>query len=116
MRNTLPIGALAVLLTTLVNGTSPAQSPATQGPERADGISVFGTGEAKGKPNLVEIDMRSSGAAELAGDAIVKYRDNKRRIIAAIQELVPHFSMPNRTCNLTRMAISANLSDVTRGP
>jgi uncharacterized protein YggE len=52
-----------------------------------DGISVAGTGEAKGKPTAVEISATVSGDAELAADAIVKYRDTKRRAVEALEGL-----------------------------
>ena len=58
-------------------------------PVHADegGITVSGTGEVKGKPNSVEFELRTGGTAELTGDAIVKYRDTKRRTLEAFQKL-----------------------------
>lgn len=59
------------------------------GPARGDdaGITVSGTGEVKGKPNAVEFELKAGGMAELTGDAIVKYRDSKRRTLEAFQKL-----------------------------
>lgn len=59
------------------------------GPAYAEdsGITVSGTGEVKAKPNVVEIDLQSAGTAELTGDAIVKFRDAKRRTIEAFAKL-----------------------------
>jgi uncharacterized protein YggE len=51
------------------------------------GILVAGTGEAKARPNLVELGGTVSGDAELASDAITKYRDNRQRAIEAIENL-----------------------------
>ncbi len=39
------------------------------------GITVSATGEAKLKPNRMEIEIKASAAAELTTDALVKYRD-----------------------------------------
>lgn len=51
------------------------------------GITVSGTGEVKAKPTQLEIDLKTAGSAELAGDAIVKYRDAQRRALAALDGL-----------------------------
>ncbi len=52
-----------------------------------DGISVYGTGEVAARPNVVEIDLHVSGKAELTGDALVKYRDAKKRVLEALDKL-----------------------------
>jgi uncharacterized protein YggE len=51
------------------------------------GISVSGKGEVKSKPTEVEIGALVSGEAELTNDAMVKYRDAKKRAVAAIEGL-----------------------------
>lgn len=51
------------------------------------GITVTGRGEASAKPDMVEIVGVVSGQAEMAGDAIVKFRDTKRRATEALQDL-----------------------------
>lgn len=53
----------------------------------ASGITVYGTGELQTLPNVVEIDLRAGGAAELTADSIVKYQDAKRRALEAFEEL-----------------------------
>ncbi len=53
----------------------------------SDGITVSGTGEVAARPNLVEIDLQVSGKAELTGDALVKYRDAKQRVLDALAKL-----------------------------
>lgn len=53
----------------------------------ADGITVFGAAEMIAKPDLVEISMRATANAELTADAIVKYRDAKRRILEGFDRL-----------------------------
>jgi hypothetical protein len=62
----------------------PALSASADEPE---GITVSGTGEVSGKPNLIELRARVAGSAELASDAMVKYTDHRRRTLAAIQQL-----------------------------
>jgi uncharacterized protein YggE len=56
-------------------------------PSNGDGITVSGSGEVKSKPNVVEISATVSGDAELAADAIVKYRDARRRGVEALNGL-----------------------------
>ena len=51
------------------------------------GITVMGSGNAKGKPSEVEITATVSGEAELTNDAMVKFRDAKKRALAAIETL-----------------------------
>jgi hypothetical protein len=48
---------------------------------------VYGAGETSAKPDLVEISLRSVAAAELTADAIVKYRDARRRTLEAFEKL-----------------------------
>ena len=80
--------ALGLWLAALGGGTASAQVATAAGePSGGMGITVFGTGEARAKPNVVEVDLRVSGAAELSGDAIVKYRDAKKRTLAVIEAL-----------------------------
>src|SRR6476661_6912735 len=61
-----------------------APSPAA---ETNRGIAVAGTGESKGKPSIVELSGTVTGEAELASDAITKYRDNRQRAIDAMDNL-----------------------------
>ena len=76
----------ALLLSVIAPAVTLAQVP-QPGPAGGDGISVAGSGEAKGKPTAVEIGATVSGDAELAADAIVKYRDTKRRAVEALEGL-----------------------------
>ena len=68
----------AVLVTCLVSLAGAAEE---------EGIVVFGSGEVMAKPNLLEIEVRASGQAELTGDAVVKYDDALRRIRGAFTKL-----------------------------
>src|SRR4051812_26150168 len=45
------------------------------------GITVAGTAKVAGKPTSVEIPCIVSGDAELTADAIVKYRDARKRAV-----------------------------------
>ena len=48
--------------------------------ENMEGFTVAGKGYSAAKPNAVEIDLDISASSELTADAIVKYRDAKKRI------------------------------------
>ena len=48
--------------------------------DNIEGFTVVGKAHTSAKPNLVEIDLEVSAASELTADAIVKYRDAKKRI------------------------------------
>jgi len=52
-----------------------------------EGITVTGRGRVEALPDTVELEGMISGQAELAADAVVKYRDNKRRVEQALKEL-----------------------------
>jgi uncharacterized protein YggE len=51
------------------------------------GITVSATGEAKVKPNRLEIEIKASAAAELTTDAVVKYRDALKHAKEAFEKL-----------------------------
>ena len=70
-------------------GTSRGDAQIMMGadPSQGLGISVYGTGETVAKPDLVEISLRATATAELTGDAIIKYRDTKRRTLEAFDKL-----------------------------
>jgi uncharacterized protein YggE len=52
-----------------------------------EGFTVAGKGLVSAKPDLVEIDLDVIASSELTADAIVKYRDAKRRIHDAFAAL-----------------------------
>jgi uncharacterized protein YggE len=56
-------------------------------PQNIEGFTVAGKGSVAAKPDLVEIDLEVSASSELTADAIVKYRDAKRRIRDAFAAL-----------------------------
>ena len=51
------------------------------------GISVKATGQVKLKPDVLELEGHVSGNAELAADAITKFRSNRQRAVEAIEAL-----------------------------
>ncbi len=55
--------------------------------ENIEGFTVAGKAYSAAKPNSVEIDLEVSAASELTADAIVKYRDAKKRIHDAFAAL-----------------------------
>ena len=71
----------SIFLTTLLS----ALSPAARGGE--GGITVSGTGEVLAKPTRVEIDLAAGAAAELTGDAIVKYENSLRRTLDVFKKM-----------------------------
>jgi uncharacterized protein len=86
---------LAVVILALVLGGSsrPAQAQffdSTGGmgaSQNIEGFTVSGKGFVAAKPNYAEIDMDVSASSELTADAIVKYRDAKKRIRDAFSAL-----------------------------
>lgn len=55
--------------------------------ENIEGFTVAGKGAAGARPNRLEIDLEVSAASELSSDAIVKYRDAKKRLQDAFAAL-----------------------------
>jgi len=64
-----------------------AAAAGAHGADSTGGIAVAGTGESKGKPSIVELGGTVTGEAELASDAITKYRDNRQRAVEAMDNL-----------------------------
>jgi uncharacterized protein YggE len=85
-----PFAPRPVLLTlALVTvGLARAQMPLNvTGAEPTRSITVSGTGETLARPNIVELDLRLAGQAELAGDAIGKFRESRQRTTEAFQSV-----------------------------
>jgi uncharacterized protein YggE len=61
--------------------------PQGAGTENIEGFTVVGKGYVSAKPNLFEIELEVSAASELTADAIVKFRDAKKRIRDAFSAL-----------------------------
>lgn len=58
-----------------------------RGDENIEGFTVSGKASVYAKPNRLEIDLKVASASELTADAIVKYRDAKRRVGDAFDDL-----------------------------
>ncbi len=88
-RSNFAIVTLAALALTLA--PTPARSqPFETGAGSAanlEGFTVAGKGTAGARPNRLEIDLEVAAASELTADAIVKYRDAKKRIQDAFSAL-----------------------------
>ena len=65
----------------------PAAGNSPGHPPNIEGFTVVGKGFVAAKPDLVEIDLEVIASSELTADAIVKYRDAKRRIHDAFAAL-----------------------------
>ena len=80
--------AAAIAISTVARAQFPSSStgsiPSTG---NIEGITVTGKGAAAALPNLLEIDLEVSSSSELTADAIVKYRDAKRRLTEAFDAL-----------------------------
>jgi uncharacterized protein YggE len=69
----------------------------------ASTITVSGSGEAKGRPTVVEMGATVSGEAELAADAVVKFKDARRRAVKAIEDLkLPALTIESRGFTLSQ--------------
>jgi len=78
--------------TALAMSAGPAVGQLYEGPgagtqANIDGFAVLGKGTAAAKPNRLEIELEVSAASELSADAIVKYRDAKKRLQDAFSTL-----------------------------
>jgi uncharacterized protein len=82
----------------------PANSHATG----SDGISVYGAAELTVRPNVVEVDLHVAGKAELTGDALVKYRDAKKRVLDSLDKL----KLKNLSIEEHGLTISAGSMDL----
>jgi uncharacterized protein YggE len=66
-------------------------------------ITVTGAGDAKGRPTLVEMSAVVSGEAELAADAVVKFKDTRRRAVKAIEDLkIPSLAIESKGFTLNQ--------------
>lgn len=75
-------------------GAAHAAAPTPPPQDQSQGITVTGSGETKAKPTTVQIPATVKGDAELAADAIVKYRDARRRAVEALDKLkIPGLSV-----------------------
>jgi uncharacterized protein len=82
------VAALAFWMAAMVEvGPAPAQFFGGSSGSNIEGFTVVGKGTVSAKPNSVEIDLEVSAASELTADAIVKYRDARKKIQEAFAGL-----------------------------
>jgi uncharacterized protein YggE len=65
----------------------PSEGSASAGAQNIEGITVAGKGTVLVRPNRMEIELTVAAASELTADAIVKFRDAKKRLEDAFREL-----------------------------
>jgi len=89
--------ACLALLAAVADSAS-AQYGSTPGiPQDIEGLTVIGKGSVSAAPDLAEIDLDVSASAEITGDAIVKFRDAKKRILEAFDALkLPNVAVEER--------------------
>lgn len=81
----LAIGIAVIFVAT--SGTAHTQVINAIAAAGGGGIAVNGMGEVTAKPDIVEINVRSTGSAEITDDAIVKHHDSAERIQKAFDAL-----------------------------
>ena len=92
----------------IANSTSWAQG--------RSGISVKATGTVKLRADVLELEGQVSGNAELAGDAITKYRSNRQRAVEAIEALqVPALKVNSGRIDITSAMDAAAQQAMQRG-
>src|SRR5262249_40794909 len=95
----IPSALLAVFVVSTVVATA-AEEP---------GITVSSVGEAKIKPNRLEIEIKAGAAAELTGDAVAKYRDALKRTRESFDKLkIDKLEFVERGTNVAKSAPAAN--------
>ncbi|WP_240911395.1 SIMPL domain-containing protein [Paludisphaera soli] len=78
-------------------------------PSGVEGLTVQGKGSVSARPSLAEIDLDVSAAAELTGDAIVKFRDAKKRVHDAFAALkLPDVAVEERGLLLDQKGAAFN--------
>src|SRR4029078_10616321 len=80
---TLSLAAVSLIAWTTI---SSAQVYSTVG-SNLEGITVYGNGELRARPNFVEIDLKAAARAEMTDDAIAKFKDSKQRTLDAFSAL-----------------------------
>jgi uncharacterized protein YggE len=100
---------LSAGLLLLAAGSAARAQSEQAGKSVAAGISVSGVGMSKGRPDRVRIEVRVQGKAEITDDALVKYRDARRRLTEALDKL----KLKNLHTNEQTVAIAASVSQAS---
>lgn len=108
------LAVLALVAVLLPGASSTVAAPSGDGPDRT--ITVTGSGDAKGRPTLVEMSAVVTGEAELAADAVVKFKDARRRAVKALEELkVPSLTIESRGFTLSQGIDASQQQMMMRG-
>jgi uncharacterized protein YggE len=97
--NRLQIACIAFLLVLCRSASAQFefQAPASGAGPNIEGFTVAGKGRVASKPDKFEIDLEIAASSELTADAVVKYRDAKRRIHEAFTALkLPNVAVEER--------------------
>jgi uncharacterized protein YggE len=90
------MSCLVALAITLCGGPSmrraqaqffPQQGTGTGAAENIEGLTVAGKGSVNARPNVMEIEVDVAASSELTADAIVKYRDARKKLQEAFAAL-----------------------------
>lgn len=77
--------------------TQPQGPAAPSAAPNIEGLTVTGKGTVSAKPDLLEIDLQIGASSELSADAIVKYRDARRKLREAFAALkLPDVALEER--------------------
>ncbi len=78
-------------------------------PQNIEGFTVAGKGQVAARPDKFEIELEVSAASELTADAVVKYRDAKRRIHEAFTALkLANVAVEERGLLVDRKGVAQN--------
>ena len=81
-----------------------------------NGIAVKATGVVKLRADVLELEGHVSGNAELAGDAITKYRSNRQRAVEAIEALqIPSLAVKSGRIDITSALDAASQRAMQQG-
>jgi uncharacterized protein len=107
--------AMSLALLALAATCSPARAQ-IELPQGAAGIAVSGIGAIKARPDLVRIDVRVQGKAEVTEDALVKYRDSRRRLSEALHGLkLKNLRLTETSVGLSSGGGQANIQAMMNG-
>lgn len=116
---------ICLLLAGMTASQTNAQYYSAEPPATSGGIYVSGSGEIQAKPDIVEINMRIVGKAELTDDAIVKHRDARKRVQDAFSALkIENIELaeqdlalrPGNSQEMYRAAMNGEVATSSRNP
>ena len=100
----------------LVVGLTMWLSSSTSFAQVKSGISVKATGVVKLRADVLELEGQVSGNAELAGDAITKYRSARQRAVEAIEALqIPDLKVKPGRIDITSASDANAQQQMMRG-